>query len=43
MSQRILQLEALLGVTLLRRDHHDVTLSPVGQDLRAEAQGVVCP
>jgi len=41
MSQRILQLEALLGVSLFRRDYHDVTLTPAGQDLRAEAQGVV--
>lgn len=41
MSQRILQLEALLGVALFRRDYHDVTLTPAGQDLRAEAQGVV--
>ena len=41
MSQRILQLEALLGVALFRRDYHDVTLTPAGQDLRAEAQAVV--
>ncbi|NBZ90099.1 LysR family transcriptional regulator [Stagnihabitans tardus] len=41
MSQRILQLEALLGVALLRRDYHDVTLTPAGQDLRAEAQALV--
>jgi len=41
MSQRILQLEALLGVSLFRRDYHDVTLTRAGQDLRAEAQAVV--
>lgn len=41
MSQRILQLESLLGVALFRRDYHDVTLTPAGQDLRAEAQIVV--
>ena len=41
MSQRILQLESLLGVALFRRDYHDVTLTPAGQDLRAEAQVVV--
>jgi DNA-binding transcriptional LysR family regulator len=41
MSQRIAQLESLLGVALLRRDYHDVTLTPVGQDLRAEAQAVI--
>ena len=41
MSQRILQLESLLGVALFRRDYHDVTLTPAGQDLRAAAQAVV--
>lgn len=41
MSQRILQLEALLGVTLFRRDYHDVLLTTSGQDIWAEAQGVV--
>src|SRR5690606_39154458 len=41
MSQRILQLESLLGVALFRRDYHDVTLTPAGQDLRAEVQVVV--
>lgn len=41
MSQRILQLESMLGVALFRRDWHDVTLTPAGQDLRAEAQAVV--
>ena len=41
MSQRILQLEAILGVPLFRRDYHDVTLTPDGLDLRSEAQGVV--
>lgn len=41
MSQRILLLESLLGVALFRRDYHDVTLTPAGQDLRAAAQGVV--
>jgi DNA-binding transcriptional LysR family regulator len=41
MSQRILQLESLLGVALFRRDYHDVRLTPAGQDLRAEAQVVV--
>ena len=40
MSQRILQLESLLGVALFRRDYHDVTLTPAGQDLRAEARGL---
>lgn len=41
MSQRILQLELLLGVVLFCRDYLDVTLTPTGQDLRAEAQAVV--
>lgn len=41
MSQRILQLEALLGVTLFRRDYHNVTLTAAGQDIRAEVQGVL--
>lgn len=41
MSQRILQLESLLGVALFRRDYHDVTLTPAGQDLHAAAQAVV--
>lgn len=41
MSQRILQLEALMDVALFRRDYHDVTLTAAGHDIRAEAQGVV--
>ena len=41
MSQRILQLESLLGVALFRRDYHDVPPTPAGQDLRAAAQAVV--
>jgi len=41
MSQRVLQLESLLGVALFRRDYHDVTLTPAGQDLRAQAQAVL--
>ena len=41
MSQRILQLESLLGVALFRREYHDVTLTPAGQDLRADAEVVV--
>ncbi|MGB8814507.1 MAG: LysR substrate-binding domain-containing protein [Paracoccaceae bacterium] len=41
MSQRIQQLEALLGVVLFQRDYHDVTLTQSGLDLRAEAQGLV--
>lgn len=41
MSQRIPQLKALLGVSLLRRDYHDVTLTAAGQDIRAEVQGVL--
>lgn len=41
MSQRVLQLEALLGVVLFRRDHRDVTLTPAGKELQSGAQAVV--
>lgn len=41
MSQRIRQLEALIGVTLLQRDYHDVLLTPLGKELVPHAQQVV--
>jgi len=41
MSQRIRQLEALLGVTLFERGYHSVSLTPVGAELQPHAQAVV--
>lgn len=41
MSQRIAQLEALLGVALFQRDYHDVVPTPSGTELLAQAQRVV--
>ncbi|MDZ4093855.1 MAG: LysR family transcriptional regulator [Paracoccaceae bacterium] len=41
MSQRIGQLEALIGVSLFQRNYHDVLLTPSGKDLVAQAQQVV--
>ncbi len=41
MSQRILQLETLLGVSLFQRSYHDVALTPSGMELLEKAQLVV--
>lgn len=41
MSQRIRQLEALIGVTLFERGYHSVTLTPGGTELLPYAQAVV--
>lgn len=41
MSQRIRQLEALIGVSLFLRDYHDVQLTHSGRDLLRQAQQVV--
>ncbi len=41
MSQRIRQLEALLGVTLFERGYHSVTLTSGGTELLPHAQAVV--
>lgn len=41
MSQRIGQLEALIGVALFQRTYHDVLLTPSGKDLVSQAQQVV--
>ena len=42
MSQQILALEQELGVTLFHRSHRQVTLTPAGTALVAEAQTLQC-
>ncbi|MDO8982154.1 LysR family transcriptional regulator [Cypionkella sp.] len=41
MSQRIGQLEGLIGLPLFQRNYHDVLLTPSGKDLVPQAQQVV--
>ena len=41
MSQRVIQLEALIGVALFKRDYHDVALTAAGAELLEKAQQVV--